>query len=181
MSQAHIYHPMAWKDKKWRTIKESGTGTNGHTNWLGNWDWTHPKEATIQHHWPCYVLEFAKQEKEGRNTWRRSRIKCTEQDLARRSKSSPEPYSLKECRWWHEILTERQAYVSKMVWSFEAVTSGFRANPILQWVCLVDQHVNGLGLFSVFHICFPSLCPPFTLWRTNVYFQWHDSRYMYLI
>lgn len=56
---------------------------------------------TIQHHLRYYILEFACQEKEDRSKKHMKarhggRIKCTGHDLGRHSKSSPEPYSLKE-------------------------------------------------------------------------------------
>lgn len=56
---------------------------------------------TIQHHLRYYVLEFACQEKEDRSKKHMKarhggRIKCTGHHLGRHSKSSPEPYSLKE-------------------------------------------------------------------------------------
>ena len=66
LSAAHLQHPMARDDPKWRAVGASGTGTSNKTNpeeEVGL-DWIHPQEASIQHHIPSSDLEPPVKEEE---------------------------------------------------------------------------------------------------------------------
>ena len=68
LSAAHLQHPMARVDPKWRAVGASGTGTSNKTNpeeEVGL-DWTYPQEASIHHHIPSSDLEPAVKEEERR-------------------------------------------------------------------------------------------------------------------
>ena len=74
MSEAHLQNPLAREDLKRRSVRASGTGTSGPADTAEEvrLDWTHPQEASIQHHTPSPDLEPAGEER-GRscNSWRR--------------------------------------------------------------------------------------------------------------
>ena len=66
LSAAHLQHPMARDDPKWRAVGASGTGTSNKTNpeeEVGL-DRIHPQEASIQHHIPSSDLEPPVKEEE---------------------------------------------------------------------------------------------------------------------
>ena len=50
----HLQNPMAREDPKWRSVGASRTGTSGQADTAEEvgLDWTHPQEASIQHHTP---------------------------------------------------------------------------------------------------------------------------------
>ena len=54
------------EDLKWRSVGASGTGTSGQADTAEEvgLDWTHPQEASIQHHTPNPDLEPAGEKKE---------------------------------------------------------------------------------------------------------------------
>ena len=56
----------AGEDRKWRTVGTSGLGTSGQADTVEEvgLDWTHPQEASIQHHTPSPDLEPAGEEEE---------------------------------------------------------------------------------------------------------------------
>nr|KAG5705003.1 hypothetical protein BaRGS_022845 [Batillaria attramentaria] len=66
LSEAHLQHPMAREDPEQRAMGASGTGTIGQADPVeeGGLDWTHPQEASIQHHTPSPDMEPAGEKEE---------------------------------------------------------------------------------------------------------------------
>ena len=118
LSAAHLQHPMARDDPKWRAVGASGTGTSSKTNSEEEvgLDRTHPQEASIHHHTPSSDLELAGKEEERPASqqlevrhW--GRAQAARYKLDRSSKISPEQSAMARGRRWPMLHTEPRALV----------------------------------------------------------------------
>ena len=116
LSAVHLQHPMARDDPKWRSVGASGTGTSSKTNFEEEvgLDWTHPQEASIQHHTPSSDLELAGREEERPASqqlearhW--GRAQAARYKLDRSSKISSEQSAMARGRQWPMLHMEPQA------------------------------------------------------------------------
>ena len=114
LSEVHLQNPMAREDPKWRSMGVSGTGTSGQADTAEEvgLDWTHPQEASIQHHTPSPDLEPAGEEEERPASqqlearhW--SRAETAGDQLVQNDKSSPEQSAMAGGRWWPMLHWER--------------------------------------------------------------------------
>ena len=97
LSEAHLQNSKAREDPKWRSVGVSRTGTSGQADAAEEvgLEWTHPQEASIQHHMPSPDLEPTGEEEERPalqqlETRHWSRAETARDQLVRNDQSSPE-------------------------------------------------------------------------------------------